>query len=89
MSYTWSFLPVAWFLSDSCFPFPRFRSWGLEIQFPWISLEAPFSSTHQSVGFDVSGSAEPALVLYALGTENLPRCSHVDAIIAISEYVWV
>ena len=31
---TWSFLPVAWFLSDWCFPFPLFRSGGLEIQFP-------------------------------------------------------
>ena len=30
----WSFLPVAWFLSDWCFPFPLFRSGGLEIQFP-------------------------------------------------------
>ena len=26
-------LPVAWFLSDWCFPFPLFRSGGLEIQF--------------------------------------------------------
>ena len=24
----------------------------------------------------MSGSAEPALVLYALGIEHLPRCSH-------------
>ena len=24
----------------------------------------------------MSGSVEPALVLYALGTEHLPRCSH-------------
>ena len=29
----------------------------------------------------MSGSAEPALVLYALGTEHLPRCSHMDAIL--------
>ena len=34
-----------------------------------------------SIGRDVSGSAEPALVLYALGTEHLPRCSHMDAIL--------
>ena len=33
------------------------------------------------LGRDVSGSAEPALVLYALGTEHLPRCSHMDAIL--------
>ena len=26
------------------------------------------------------GPAEPALVLYAPGTEHLPRCSHMDAI---------
>ena len=32
-----------------------------------------------SLGRDVSGSAEPALVLYALGTGNLPRCSHMDS----------
>ena len=30
-----------------------------------------------SLGRDVSGSAEPALVLYAPGTEHLPRCSHM------------
>ena len=36
---TWSFLPVAWFLPDWCFPFLRLRSGGPEIQF---SLEAPF-----------------------------------------------
>merc|ERR1712023_420232 len=33
------------------------------------------------LGHDLSGSAEPALVLYALGTEHLPRCSHMDAIL--------
>ncbi len=32
-----------------------------------------------SLGCEVSGSAEPALVLYALGTEHLPRCSHMDS----------
>ena len=35
---------------------------------------------------DVCGSAEPALVLYALSTENLPRCSHTDAIYDICYY---
>ena len=43
---------------------------------PWSS---PFSPI-LSLGRDVSGSAGPALVLYALSTEHLPRCSHIDAI---------
>ena len=72
---TWSFLPVAWFLSDWCFPFLRLRSGGLESSSPW---RPPFIP---SLGCDVSGSAEPALVLYAPGTEHLPRCSHMDAIL--------
>merc|ERR1712023_413838 len=63
---TWSFLPVAWFLPDWRFPFLRLR---LRSSSPW----PPFIL---SLGRDVSGSAEPALVLYALGTEHLPRCSH-------------
>ena len=41
---TWSFLPVAWFLSDWCFPFPLFRSGGLEIQFPRPLLILSFRS---------------------------------------------
>ena len=41
---TRSFLPVAWFLSDWCFPFPLFRSGGLEIQFPWPLLILSFRS---------------------------------------------
>ena len=68
---TWSFLPVAWFLPDWRFPFLRLR---LRSSSPW----PPFIL---SIGRDVSGSAEPALVLYALGTEHLPRCSHMDAIL--------
>ena len=68
---TWSFLPVAWFLPDWRFPFLRLR---LRSSSPW----PPFIL---SLGRDVSGSAEPALVLYALGTEHLPRCSHMDAIL--------
>jgi hypothetical protein len=43
--------------------------------FPWSS---PFSPV-LSLGRDVSGSAELALVFYALGTEHLcPRCSQAD-----------
>ena len=61
---TWSFLPVAWFLPDWRFPFLRLR---LRSSSPW----PPFIL---SLGRDVSGSAEPALVLYALGKEHLPRC---------------
>ena len=68
---TWSFLPVAWFLPDWRFPFLRLR---LRSSSPW----PPFIL---SLGRDVSGSAEPALVLYAPGTEHLPRCSHMDAIL--------
>ena len=34
-----------------------------------------------SLGCDVSGSAEPALVLYALGIEHLPRCSHNSSLV--------
>ena len=41
---TWSFLPVAWFLSDWCFPFPLFRSGGLEIQYP-VSLDSQVAET--------------------------------------------
>ena len=63
---TWSFLPVAWFLPDWRFPFLRLR---LRSSSPW----PPFVL---SLGLDVSGSAEPVLVLYAPGTEHLPRCSH-------------
>ena len=41
------------------------------------SFPGPSSSSH--LGRDVSGSAEPALVLYALSTEHLPMCSHMDS----------
>ena len=70
-SFPWSFLPVAWFLPDWRFPFLRLR---LRSSSPW----PPFIL---SLGRDVSGSAEPVLVLYAPGTEHLPRCSHMDAIL--------
>ena len=43
------------------------------------SFPGPSSSSHLSR--DVSGSAEPALVSYALGTEHLSRCSHMGAIL--------
>ena len=44
----------------------------------------PGSSSSSHLGCDVGGSAEPALVLCALGTEHLPRCSHMDAINGLS-----
>ena len=77
---TWSFLPVAWFLSDWYFHFSDSGPEVLRSSSPW---SPPFIL---SLGCDVSGSAEPALVLCALGTEHLPRCSHMDAILRFVRY---
>ena len=45
--------------------------------FPGPLWSSPFPPV-LSLGLEVSGSAEPALVFYALGTEHLSRCSQAD-----------
>ena len=67
-------LPGSFLIGVSHFFDSLKRSRGAEIL---LSLP-PF---YPLIGCDVSGSAEPALVLYAPGTEHLPRCSHMDAIL--------
>ena len=66
--------------SDWCFHFSDSGPEVLRSSSPW---RPPFIL---SLGCDVSGSAEPALVLCALGTEHLPRCSHMDAILRFVRY---
>ena len=71
-----SFLPVAWFLSEWDFPFPLFRSGlGLECSLSSV-LSILLSATGPHSRPLVVALTYPALVLYALGTEHLPRCSH-------------